>query len=142
VVTFDSADGSRHGLTINSFTAVSINPPLILVSLQRTVHSHDLLRGRPFTVNILGAEQADLARHFAGRPNCKPAWVEGDNAPRLVGALSYFECTSWAEYDGGDHTLFLGEVQNFDYRAGDALGFVDGRFTTISEPDQGHENLL
>ncbi|MGH3282361.1 MAG: flavin reductase family protein, partial [Trebonia sp.] len=107
VVSFAQPDGGLRGVTVNSFTSVSMNPPLILVALQRTVPSHDLLRGRSFTVNVLGAEQRALALHFAGqlRPSLRPAWAGGGHAPRLAGSLSYFECTPWAEYDGGDHTL-------------------------------------
>jgi flavin reductase (DIM6/NTAB) family NADH-FMN oxidoreductase RutF len=136
--------GKYRGVTVNSFTSVSMNPPLILVALQRTVPSHDLLRGRRFTVNVLGAEQRELALHFAGKPRAslQPAWTEGEHAPRLAGSLCYFECTPWAEYDGGDHTLFLGEVQHFDYRDGDALGFVNGQFTLIPQSVPGHEVLL
>ncbi|MFE6614519.1 flavin reductase family protein [Amycolatopsis sp. NPDC057786] len=143
VVTFDAAM-KRHGLTVNSFTAVSMDPPLVLVSIQRTVKSHDLLAGRPFAVNVLGAEQEALAMNFAGRPTPEgaPTWVEGGHAPRLGGVLSWFDCTPWAAYDGGDHTLFLGEVQEFDYRSGDALGFVNGQFSTIHESAQGHESLF
>lgn len=146
VVTYEtrSTDGerTRHGITVNSFTSVSMDPPLVLVSIQRTVNSHDRLSGRAFTINVLGAEHQGLATHFAGRPGAEPVWTDGEFAPRLTGALSHFECTPWAEYDGGDHTLFLGQVQHFDYRAGAALGFVDGRFVTIAEPDGGHEALL
>lgn len=144
VVSFAVPDGGRRGVTVNSFTSVSMDPPLILVALQRRVPSHDLLRGRSFTVNVLGAEQRELAVHFAGkpRPSLQPAWVEGEHALRLAGSLCYFECTPWAEYDGGDHTLFLGEVQHFDYRDGDALGFVNGRFTQIPQGVPGHEALL
>lgn len=144
VVSFDVPGSGHRGVTVNSFTSVSIDPPLILVALQRTVPSHDLLRGRCFTVNVLGAEQRDLAAHFAGRPRpgLRPAWAEGTHAPRLAGSLSWFECTPWAEYDGGDHTLFLGEIQHFDYREGDALGFVNGQFTMIPESIPGHEALL
>ncbi|ACQ79132.1 flavin reductase domain protein FMN-binding [Beutenbergia cavernae DSM 12333] len=141
VVTVD-APAKRHGLTVNSFTSVSMDPPLVLVSLQRTVAAHELLRGRPFTVNVLGAEQADLAMHFAGKPCAEPRWIEGERAPRLAGVLSWFECTPWAEHPAGDHTLFLGEVQEFDYRSGDALGFVNGQFTTVTEYVPGHESLL
>lgn len=136
-----AADGQRHGITVNSFTSVSLDPPLVLVSIQRTASSHALLAGRPFTVNILGAEQQSIAMHFAGRPNAEPNWLDGSYAPRLAGALSHFECTPWAEYDGGDHTLFLGRVEDFDYRSGDALGFADGRFVTIREPLTGHEEM-
>ena len=141
VVTFDGPSG-RHGITVNSFTSVSMDPPLVLVSIARTTRAHDELTGRPFTVNVLGAEQEAIASHFAGKPTAEPLWVEGETAPRLSGVLSYFQCTPWAVYDGGDHTLFLGEVQDFDYRAGDALGFVNGRFTTIPEYLLGHEALL
>jgi flavin reductase (DIM6/NTAB) family NADH-FMN oxidoreductase RutF len=147
IVTFDSAptDGrpsTRHGITVNSFTSVSMEPPLVLVSIARTTKAHDELADRPFTVNVLGAEQERLASHFAGRPNDAPVWVEGTTAPRLSGVLSYFECTPWASYDGGDHTLYLGKVESFDYRTGDALGFVNGRFTAIPEYLLGVEDLL
>lgn len=144
VVGFAEPGGGRRGVTVNSFTSVSMEPPLILVAIQRTVPSHDLLRGRAFTVNVLGAEQRALAPHFAGQPDpaLPVAWAEGEHAPRLAGSLCFFECTPWAEYDGGDHTLFLGEVRHFDYRDGDALGFVNGQFTTIQQSVAGHEALL
>jgi len=146
VVTFDGTDAEgapkRHGITVNSFTSVSMDPPLVLVAIQRGVKTHELLANRPFTVNVLGAEQQALAQHFAGTPIIEPAWIEGEYAPRLSGALSYFACTGWAQYDGGDHTLFLGRVEDFGYRAGDALGFVDGRFVTIPAALTGHEELL
>lgn len=136
VVTFDTgADGMtrRHGLTVNSFTSVSLDPPVVLVAIQRSVRAHALLSRHPFTVNVLGAEQQDLAMHFAGRPNVEPNWIEGMRAPRLAGSASWFECTPWAEHDGGDHTLFLGHVEDFGYRRGDSLAFIDGGFVTIPE---------
>ncbi|MBX3067894.1 MAG: flavin reductase [Microbacteriaceae bacterium] len=141
VLTFEASDG-RHGITINSFTSVSMEPPLVLVSIARSTKTHDELSGKPFTVNILGAEQEDIAKHYSGRPNREPTWVQGDIAPRLSGPLAWFSCTPWAEYDGGDHTLYLGEVQQYDYRRGDALGFVGGRFVTIPENLGGHEALI
>ena len=76
IVTFDGVT-KRHGITVNSFTSVSMDPPLVLVSIARTAKAHDELAGRPFTVNILGAEQRQLAMHFAGRPGPEPLWVEG-----------------------------------------------------------------
>ncbi len=153
IVGFTQPGGAPRGVTVNSFTSVSMDPPLILVALQRAAPSHDLLRGRCFTINVLGAEQAELALRFAGgkqgqhsagqpRPSLRPVWADGEHAPRIAGSLSYFECTPWAEYDGGDHTLFLGEVRRFDYREGDALGFVNGQFTTIPQGAPGHEALL
>jgi flavin reductase (DIM6/NTAB) family NADH-FMN oxidoreductase RutF len=115
---------------------------LVLVSIARSTKAHDELANRPFTVNILGAEQRQLAMHFAGRPGPEPVWVEGETAPRLSGVLAYFECTPWAAYDGGDHTLYLGEVADFNYRSGDALAFANSTFTTIPESQLGVEDLL
>ena len=102
VVTFDSPDGPR-GITVNSFTWVSIEPPLVLVSAARRARAHDLLRGRPFCVNVLGAEQEAVARRFAGSGGDAPVhWLHGTAAPRLRGALAQLECRPWREYDGGD----------------------------------------
>ncbi len=141
IVTFDGAT-KRHGITVNSFTSVSMDPPLVLVSIARSAKAHDELAGRPFAVNILGAEQRRLALHFAGSPGPEPVWVEGGTAPRLSNVLAYFECTPWAEYDGGDHTLYLGEVVDFNYRSGDALAYANSAFTTIPESQLGVEELL
>ncbi|MBX3116588.1 MAG: flavin reductase [Cryobacterium sp.] len=141
VVSFEASSG-RHAITVNSFTSVSMEPPLVLVSIAKSAKTHDELFDKPFTVNILGAEQEDVARHFSGRPNQEPKWVEEETAPRLSGVLAWFCCTPWANYEGGDHTLFLGEVQEFDYRRGDALGFVGGRFVTIPDYLAGHEALI
>lgn len=146
VVTFDTVDATgeplRHGITVNSFTSVSMEPPLVLVSIQRTVRTHEMLGEGPFAINILGAEQQALALHFAGRPQIDPVWEEGERAPRLAGVLGWFECAPWAQYDGGDHTLFVGEVCAFAYRSGDALGFVNGQFTTVPEAPRGHELIF
>lgn len=140
VVTFDGVHG-RFGCTVNSFTSVSLDPPLVLVSVARDARAHDELFGRPFTVNVLGAEQQALARHFAGPPQLEPEWIEGE-APRLAGTVAHFQCMPWAAYDGGDHTLFLGRVTAFDYRGGDLLGFSHGRFITIPELVPGIEHLI
>lgn len=141
IVTFDGGT-RRHGITVNSFTSVSMEPPLVLVSIARLSRAHDQLADRPFTVNILGAEQKDLALHFAGRPSREPVWVEGDTAPRLAGVLAYFSCTPWAAYAGGDHTLYLGQVRDFNYRQGDALAFANSAFTIIPGSQLGVEELL
>jgi flavin reductase len=141
VVTFDGPNG-RRGITVNSFTAVSMDPPLVLVSVARRAHSHDALKGRPFCVNVLGAEQESIARQFAGTGEGTAVWVDGAAVPRLAGVLSHLECRPWRDYDGGDHTLFLGEVVDFDYRDGAALGFHASGFTAITDPQLGIEDLF
>ena len=141
VVTFQGDDG-RRGLTINSFSSVSMHPPLIMVSIARTAQAHDALYGRRFCVNVLGAEQEQVARHFAGGGTGMPQWADDPAVPRLAGALAHIICEPWRACDGGDHTIFLGEVTGFGYRSGDALAYANSRFTTVPEPVLGHEYLI
>jgi flavin reductase (DIM6/NTAB) family NADH-FMN oxidoreductase RutF len=119
-----------------------MDPPLILVSVARRARAHDLLHDRPFCVNVLGAEQESLALQFAGASDAPVAWVENGVAPRLAGVLAHLACRPWRAYDGGDHTLFLGEVADFHYRDGDALGFHGSGFTAIGNPQVGIEDLF
>jgi flavin reductase (DIM6/NTAB) family NADH-FMN oxidoreductase RutF len=142
VVTVGTDDG-RHGITVNSFASVSLSPPLVLVSIDKRARGHRLLRGRPFAINVLGAEQEPVARHFAGDP--QPAgvcWEDGARAPCLAGSLATLECVPWRDYDGGDHTLFLGRVVGVRHRGGDGLAFFFGRFATIAEPVPAAEHLF
>jgi flavin reductase len=141
VVTFDGPRG-RSGLTVNSFTSISLNPPLVLVSVARGARSHDELPGRAFCVNVLGAEQEAIACLFADPPAGEHAWLDHPVAPRLAGSLAWLACQPWREYDGGDHTLFVGLVADFGHRDGDALGYANSRFTVFAEPTYGHEFLL
>jgi flavin reductase (DIM6/NTAB) family NADH-FMN oxidoreductase RutF len=141
VVTFEGQEG-RRGLTINSFSSVSMRPPLIMISVAKTAQAHDELRGRRFCVNVLGAEQEAVARHFAGGGTSAPLWADDPAAPRLAGTLAHLICEPWGAYDGGDHTIFLGEVIEFEYRSGDALAYANSRFTPVTEPVLGHEYLL
>jgi len=141
VVSFD-LDGEPRGVTVNSFTSVSMDPPLVLVGVARRANSHDALKGRPFCVNVLAAHQEPLARLFAGGGEHIPVWEKDTQIPRLAGALAHLECAPWRYYDGGDHTLFLGEVVDFDYRDGDALGFHASRFTAIADVQLGMEELF
>ncbi|MFT4413692.1 flavin reductase family protein [Fredinandcohnia humi] len=132
VVTCDTGDG-YHGLTANSFTSVSLNPPLVLVSIDRKTKALEYLKNNAFTINILADHQGDLAMHFAGRPkeDLEINWVQGDQAPRLEDSLAFIECVPWKEYDGGDHVLYLGEVTNFKYRDGNALTYFKGQFSSL-----------
>ena len=142
VITFAGEDGPR-GLTLNSFTSVSMDPPLVLISIARTARAHAALVDRPFCVNVLGAEQQPLAQCFAGGPRQAIAWIEEpERAPRLPGVLAHLACRPYRAYEGGDHTLFLGEVAGFDYRHGEALGYHAGGYTSIGEPALGVEHLL
>lgn len=142
VITFAGDDGPR-GLTVNSFTSVSAHPPLVLASIAHTAKVHDQLVGRPFAVNILGAEQANLAQYFASLPNdASPRWLLDGPAPRLADPLAWMQCAPWRTYDGGDHTLMLGQVTDLGHRGGDALTYAWSRFSRAVEAPEGIEHLL
>ncbi|BBC39080.1 Flavin oxidoreductase [Streptomyces graminofaciens] len=142
VVTYEGDDGPR-GATMNSFTSVSAEPPLVLISVARRARCHDQLLDRPFCVNILGAEQEPLARQFAGvQGAAEPRWAADARVPRLAHPLAWIECETWRTYDGGDHTLVLGRVTDLGHRDGDALTYAWSRFGTATEATDGIEHLI
>lgn len=137
VVTCDADDG-HHGATVNAFMAVSLDPPLVQVSLDRRSKVCAYLDERPFAVNMLAADQHELALHFAGKPqNLDVPWHDGHVAPALRGCLARIFCTSWRTYDGGDHVLILGEVEHFEHHGGDPLVFNAGKFRDIGPALEG-----
>ncbi|CND52268.1 flavin reductase domain-containing protein [Mycobacterium tuberculosis] len=138
VVTCRAREGGLHGATVNAFTAVSLDPPLVLVSLDRRSRLCGLMEQTAFSVNVLEAGQHDVALHFAGRPSLPV--VEWDDesrcgAPRLAGCLATVSCTAWRHYDGGDHVLYLGEVREFRVRPGRPLLFHTGEFHDLPARD-------
>lgn len=127
------AGGVTRGLTVNSLTSVSLDPPLLLVSVARSSRADAHLGREPFTVNVLGAGQLEVALHFAGRmrERLEVGWRSADDdlAPALEGALASFRCRAWRSYDGGDHRLHLGRVVEVAARGdGEPLLFDRGRF--------------
>lgn len=110
--------GDRHGMTVSSFTSVSLKPPLIVVSLQTGSRTHRLVSASgAFAVNILSASQRELSERFAGRgesENDRFAAVKSETfltgAPVLPGALASLDCRVTQEIPVGMNTLFLAEV--------------------------------
>lgn len=107
-----------HGLTANSFCSVSLTPPLVLVCVDKSAQSHDLIAaGRNFAVNILKASQEELARRFATNNLAADERFVGvqfrteiTGAPILLKSLGWLDCRLFAAYPGGDHTIYVGEV--------------------------------
>lgn len=127
------AGGETRAMTVSSFTSVSLDPPLVLVSVARSARAAGHLGRVPFTVNVLGAGQLDVALQYAGRLPGPSAvsWqsTSDDLAPVLEGALASFRCQPWQSYDGGDHRLHLGRVVEVAVRGdGEPLVFERGRF--------------
>lgn len=130
VVTTSGPDGV-HGMTANAFTSVSVDPPLVLVSVSRQARTHGYLsdRGR-FGVSVLSVDQEAYAWHFAGRPRegLQAPFIWKREVPLLQNALVHLICRVEASYPGGDHSLFLGRVEELWYRDGSPLAVFRGRF--------------
>jgi flavin reductase len=133
-----------HGMTANSFTSVSLDPPLVLVCIDRSAIMHrSLILAGCFGVSVLAADQEGVARHFADRwrvpgPTQFDAvdWQPGQltGVPLIGGAIASFECDLWRLYDGGDHTIFIGQLLTLDWQGdGDALLFFHGQFRQFKE---------
>lgn len=136
VVTWTDDDNNRRGITINSFTSVSLDPPLVLISIDKNTKAYNDLKNRPFVINILSGEQRLLALQFAGKPQegLVVDWQEdSDIGPRLANTVGTIECSPWEQYQGGDHLLFLGKVEDFAYCEKDSLLFYKGQFLKTTE---------
>lgn len=136
VVTTRTPDGSIHGLTVNSFTAVSLAPPLVLWNLRLASPLLTAFRtSGQFAVNVLAGEQDRHCSQFAGPPDqrfsdCQLAIGEMD-CPVIDGSLAWFECVTERVLEIGDHMMFVGEVKAAKYRAGVPLVFSGGKLATI-----------
>jgi flavin reductase (DIM6/NTAB) family NADH-FMN oxidoreductase RutF len=133
VVTTRASDGRRIGVTVNSFSSVSLNPPLILWSLARQAASFaDFTNCTHFAVNVLEAKQHHLSRQFSTPLPDKFAGVdftEGKaGVPIVSGAIAHFVCRKVKQYDGGDHVILVGEVEEYKYSDGEPLVFHSGRY--------------
>lgn len=141
VVTTRASDGRKVGLTVNSFASVSLNPPLVLWSLSRQAPScGDFCTASHFAINVLECRQHHLSRQFSSPVPDKFAgvdFVEGTaGVPLLNHTLARFVCRKVRQYDGGDHVIFIGEVEHYEYEDGEPLVFSTGQYRiTTRHPD-------
>ena len=136
VITTRQPDGTPRGFTANSFTSVSLDPPLLLVCLAKTAHSADVFATAPhFAVNILAADQKAVSGLFASRAPDKfqqCAWSPGPaDVPLIDGALAQFACANHQLVDAGDHLLLIGRVEAFATNDGQPLGYFRGNYFSI-----------
>jgi flavin reductase (DIM6/NTAB) family NADH-FMN oxidoreductase RutF len=134
VAAFDG-DDAPWGLTANSFCSVSLDPPLILVCLDRRGRAWPVFsKATRFSVNILASGQDHLARHFASpAPNrfATTAWTRSEAAtPLLPETAAWLECKTDRQIDAGDHVILLGAVVSYGQREHQPLGFCRGAFFT------------
>jgi flavin reductase (DIM6/NTAB) family NADH-FMN oxidoreductase RutF len=138
VVTAGHADQDEHiGITVNSFTSVSLDPPLVLWCMDRRSYRHDIFaQATGFTVSILGTGHKDVSARLA-RPGEHSldgiALLETElGPPALADSLAVFECASEQRLEAGDHTIFLGRVLRFSRPSESApLVFFRGRYNAL-----------
>lgn len=136
VVSAVGRDGAPIGMTINSFASVSLEPPLVLWSLDRgSPRFDDWLACSHYAIGVLSEDQVALSNHFATPSDNKFAELEwragAGGAPLLPGMQATFECANETRHDGGDHVIFLGRVEAFDASSGDPLLFVGGQYAAV-----------
>lgn len=136
VVTAQAPGGPPVGFTANSFTSVSLDPPLLLVCLAHTAASYDVFcRADGFAVNVLAAGQQEVATTFATRGADKfgsVGWEPGlHGAPLLSDCLARFDCAMHQRVEAGDHDILMGRVTGFSRHEGRALVYFGGAFRTL-----------
>jgi flavin reductase (DIM6/NTAB) family NADH-FMN oxidoreductase RutF len=136
VITTRQPDGTPRGFTANSFTSVSLDPPLLLVCLAKTAHSADVFATAPhFAVNILAEDQKAVSGLFASRAPDKfdhCAWTSGHaDLPLIDGALAQFAAARHQLVDAGDHLILIGRVEAFQTGEGQPLGYFRGNYFSV-----------
>ncbi|ORE88513.1 flavin reductase-like, FMN-binding protein [Oceanococcus atlanticus] len=144
IITTRTEEGEPLGLTVNSFNSVSLNPPMVLWSLAETYKGYDAFKkASHWAVHVLAADQEDLSNRFAGKIDDKFAGLtleEGINGnPLLTGCAARFECRTAFQYEGGDHLIFVGEVESFEQCDSAPLVFHGGRYAHATPRQSGHE---
>jgi flavin reductase (DIM6/NTAB) family NADH-FMN oxidoreductase RutF len=138
VVTTKDKDGRLHGITVSAFCSVSLEPPLILVCIDKTTGSHPAFDfGGTFVVNVLREDQAHLSNHFASLIADKFDRIEyrktSNGVPILVDALVNLECRLVSTHEGGDHSIFVGEIQNIIVKDGKPLLYFQGNYRSLKD---------
>lgn len=142
VITTLDAEGRPVGLTANSFSSVSLDPPLVLWSQSVTAPSHPVFRETVrFVVNILADDQLDISNRFARGGADKfaglPVTPGLGGLPLIPGCAAYLECRRVSSFAGGDHTVFIGQVERIERNARPPLAFGGGRYLVTQPHDLG-----
>jgi flavin reductase (DIM6/NTAB) family NADH-FMN oxidoreductase RutF len=136
IVTTAGADGQPRGFTANSFTSLSIEPPLLLICIGRAAASRTVFEGaRGFAVNILSEDQKDTSVLFASKRSDKfqqTDWRAGPfGNPLIEGAAAWFDCARHQVIDAGDHIILIGHIEAFSYSDANPLGYARGGYITL-----------
>jgi 3-hydroxy-9,10-secoandrosta-1,3,5(10)-triene-9,17-dione monooxygenase reductase component len=137
VVSLVDDAGRPTGVTVSSFSSLSLSPALCLFSLGKTQASAKWIEaGTGFNINILSTDQEKAAWQCAKPAEDKfagIAWYPGQNGlPVLADSLCHFECAKWNVYDGGDHIIVVGRITHFERNEGKPLLFFRGKMATVA----------
>ena len=142
-MTARGADGRPHGFTANSFTSVSLDPPLVLVCVGHEAECFEVYRECPqFAVNVLGESQQAISDRFATERSDRFAgvcWREGSfGSPILEGCIASLECAAWQRIEAGDHLILIGRVLVCEDSTDRPLAYWRGRYRSLPlEGDAG-----
>lgn len=130
-------DGKPHGLTVNSFTSVSLSPPMVSVCIDHKAKVYDYFRHAAcFGVSILSEKQLDMSNRFAARGENRfhnVDWHAGKSgSPLIEGALATFDCEVDQIVNAGDHTIFIGKVRALEFGEGMPLLYFASGYQTLS----------
>jgi flavin reductase (DIM6/NTAB) family NADH-FMN oxidoreductase RutF len=135
-------DGDIHGMTANGFMSVSLQPPLILISVAHQARLHQFLsQTMRYGVSILSEAQVKYSNHFAGRPDdmLEIPWIRKHDMPLLSGALAHMVARVVDAHEAGDHTLYIGEVEYLNYEDGRPLLYYAGGYNQLkADPKPEH----
>jgi flavin reductase (DIM6/NTAB) family NADH-FMN oxidoreductase RutF len=127
-----TGDIGHVGITVNSFSSVSMNPALVMWSVAKgSKRHHSFADSGPFVIHIMGQDQDDIATGFTKDAQAFDAavWHENTEGVRVIAhCLAAFECETYAVYDGGDHSIVVGKVLRFSHNEGEGLLFNQGKY--------------
>ena len=137
VITTKDTAGKPFGLTANAFSSLSLDPPMLLICVDKGVDCYNCFEeSKVFAVNFLSLGQEELSTRFATKGIEKfegLSYSVGELGVALLdGALAHFECTVAHAYEGGDHTIYVGEVQKLVTSPGDPLLFYQGKYRSLA----------
>jgi flavin reductase ActVB len=137
VVSTKDAAGRLHGITVSAFCSVSLDPPMVLICIEKTTVSHYAFEeSGVFVVNILDKSQSAASEKFAAPHIDKfddiEFYLSSEGVPVLKDALASLECRLTFSYHGGDHSIFVGQVENLTVGDGEPLLYFRGNYGTFS----------
>lgn len=133
-------EGRTHAMTANSFVSVSLDPPMVLVSVDNRSRMHKVLsRAARYGVSVLAEHQEALSAHFAGKPvqGLEVTFTSRNGVPLLSGAVAYFIMQLMDTHPAGDHTLYIGRVEYIDTNGGRPLLFHTGKYRRLHAEETG-----